>query len=120
MVSASEYPEMVQAYLDKEVALGWVVGPVDLASVPEGTQLSPFGVIPKSQPGKWRLIVDLSSPDGGSSFRVDDNFIAAQGQVLWWMQNNCQIILVGAVLYSARGIICACVSLCSEGGNPKL
>ena len=66
MVSASEYPEVVQAYLDKEVALGRVVGPVDLASVPEGTQLSPFGVIPKSQPGKWRLIVDLSSPDGGS------------------------------------------------------
>ena len=29
-----------------------------------GTQLCPFGVIPKpSQPGKWRLIVDLSSPD---------------------------------------------------------
>ena len=66
MVSASEYPEVVQAYLDKEVALGRAVGPVDLASVPEGTQLSPFGVIPKSQPGKWRLIVDLSSPDGGS------------------------------------------------------
>ena len=33
----------------------------------DGTQLSPFGVIPKSnQPGKWRLIGDLSSPDGRS------------------------------------------------------
>ena len=29
-------------------------------------QVNPFGVIPKSEPGKWRLIVDLSSPKGGS------------------------------------------------------
>ena len=30
-------------------------------------QISPFGVIPKPhQPGKWRLIVDLSSPRGAS------------------------------------------------------
>ena len=28
--------------------------------------ISPCGVIPKSQPGKWRLIVDLSSPEGAS------------------------------------------------------
>ena len=28
--------------------------------------VSPFGVIPNSEPGKWRLIVDLSSPQGGS------------------------------------------------------
>ena len=29
--------------------------------------ISPFGVIPKGHtPGKWRLIVDLSSPKGGS------------------------------------------------------
>lgn len=66
MASTSERPEVVQAYLDKEVALGRVVGPVDPERVPEGTQLSPFGVIPKSQPGKWRLIVDLSSPGGSS------------------------------------------------------
>ena len=57
---------MVQAYLDKEVALGRVVGPLPLDSIPKGTQISPFGVIPKSQPGKWRLIVDLSSPGGMS------------------------------------------------------
>ena len=34
---------------------------------PSSTELSPIGVIPKSsQPGKWRLIVDLSSPHGAS------------------------------------------------------
>ena len=32
-----------------------------------GVQCSPFGVIPKwGKPGKWRLIVDLSAPEGHS------------------------------------------------------
>ena len=31
--------------------------------------MSPFGVIPKSEVGKWRLILDLSSPEG---FSVND------------------------------------------------
>ena len=64
MQSALENSEVVQDYLDKEVALHRIVGPM---LSPPGTQLSPFGVIPKSnQPGKWRLIVDLSSPDSRS------------------------------------------------------
>lgn len=33
-----------------------------------GIHYSPFGVIPKkNRPGHWRLIVDLSSPEGGSA-----------------------------------------------------
>ena len=28
--------------------------------------ISPFGVIPKSEPGQWRLILDLSSPSRNS------------------------------------------------------
>ena len=65
--SANENAGVVQAYLDKELALGRIVGPVTPDRTPRGTQLSPFGVIPKpSQPGKWRLIVDLSSPEGKS------------------------------------------------------
>ena len=67
MGSASKNGEVVQAYLDKEVALGRIVGPIHPSSVPCGTQVSPIGVIPKSnQQGKWRLIVDLSSPEGRS------------------------------------------------------
>ena len=55
---------VVQEYLKKEVSLGCILGPVPPERMPAGTQLSPFGVIPKSsQPGKWHLIVDLSSPD---------------------------------------------------------
>ena len=58
---------VVGQYLEEEVRLGRIVGPIPLAWVPAGTQLSPIGVIPKSsQPGKWRLIVDISSPHGQS------------------------------------------------------
>ena len=40
--------------------------------------VSPFGVIPKSEPGQWRLILDLSSPSSNS---VNDG-IYYQGNVL--------------------------------------
>ena len=43
-----------------------MLGPFDLGELP-GLHVSKFGVIPKSnQPGKWRLILDLSSPNGCS------------------------------------------------------
>ena len=67
MQSASENASVVQAYLDVEVALNRIIGPVPLHMAPVGTQLSPFGVIPKpNQPGKWRLILNLSAPQGKS------------------------------------------------------
>ena len=67
MGSGSKNAEVVQAYLDKEVALGRILGPINPSSAPCGTQVSPIGVIPKSnQLGNWRLIVDLSSPEGRS------------------------------------------------------
>ena len=48
------------------MTLGHVVGPLPLRQVP-GVHISPFRVIPKGHtPGKWQLIVDLSSPAGGS------------------------------------------------------
>ena len=63
LLSAETNPDVVTAYLQEEVTVGRVL------SIP-GVQVSPFGVILKSHtPGKWRLIVDLSSPKGSS---VDD------------------------------------------------
>ena len=45
----------------EEVAVGRLV-PVQASNV---VQISPIGIIPKSsQPGKFRLIVDLSAPQG--------------------------------------------------------
>ena len=65
MKSATESADVVEEYLFTEQAAGRVVGPLAPENVPF-VQISPFGVIPKSEPGKWRLIVDLSSPEGKS------------------------------------------------------
>ncbi len=52
--------------MKREVELKRVVGPMVPHNIP-GVQINRFGVIPKShQPGKWRLIVDLSHPEGSS------------------------------------------------------
>jgi len=68
MLSAMEHPQVVSDYISEEVRAGRVllVGHKDDPLVKE-IHLSPFGVIPKkSKPNKWRLIVDLSSPEGHS------------------------------------------------------
>ena len=57
---------MADAYLANEVSLGRVAGPFDSPPLP-GLHISSFGVIPKKgQPGKWRLIVELSPPNWSS------------------------------------------------------
>lgn len=51
--------------MDKEISLGRIVGPFN--SPPLSTlQCSPIGLIPKQQPGEWRLITHLSFPKGSS------------------------------------------------------
>jgi len=68
MPSAMEHPQVVSDYISKEVRASRVllVGHKDDPLVKE-IHLSPFGVIPKkSKPNKWRLIIDLSSPEGHS------------------------------------------------------
>ena len=66
MRSALENSEVVSAYLAEEKRRGVLLGPFERGEVP-GVHLNRFGVIPKSsQPGKWRLIVDLSHPEGRS------------------------------------------------------
>ena len=65
MKSAVENPQVVHNYLEEECKAGRVVGPLCPGEYPF-VHTSSFGVIPKSTPGKWRLIVDLWSPEGGS------------------------------------------------------
>ena len=69
MLSATINYEPVQAFLTKEVQASRVLGPFQAHHFP-AVHVSRFGVIPKrSQPGKWRLILDLSAP---SSHSVND------------------------------------------------
>ena len=62
--SAILHPSIVDEYLQMEVKLSRVAGPIasDLPNLPK-IHYSRFDVIPKNhQPNKWRLIVDLSHP----------------------------------------------------------
>ena len=66
MRSAFDHPSVVDDYLKVEVSCGRVAVPFTTPPVP-GLHVSRFGVIPKNnQPGKWRLILDLLSPEGHS------------------------------------------------------
>ena len=64
--SADDNPQVISDYLKREVALGRLFQlPPALTS--QSIHISPCGAIPKKyKPGKWRLIVDLSSPAGHS------------------------------------------------------
>ena len=60
MQSALLHPAPVEDYLRTELQAGRIVGPIPDTPL---LQISRFGAIPKpGQPGKWRLILDLSSP----------------------------------------------------------
>ena len=64
--SAYQQPSIIDEYLAHEVSRGRVAGPFRSPPLPN-LHISSFGVIPKKgQPGKWRLIVDLSTPGGAS------------------------------------------------------
>ena len=65
MLSAIQNPEVVRDYLVRECMEGRIISPLLLSDFPR-IHTSCFGVIPKSLPGKWRLIVDLSAPEGHS------------------------------------------------------
>ena len=68
MRSAMQNPAVVSDYLKAERKAGRVLGPVP-TEVTRACEVhtNRFGVIPKSnQPGQWRLIVDLSHPEGAS------------------------------------------------------
>lgn len=63
MLSATENPEVIGDYLQKETAAGNILGPFPSETAPR-VHINRFGVIPKKyQPGRWRLITDLSFPE---------------------------------------------------------
>ncbi len=51
--------------IGKEVKLGRIAGPFDTRPISD-LIVSPIGLVPKSEPGKYRLIQHLSFPDGSS------------------------------------------------------
>ena len=73
-LSAVKQPCVIDNYLSEEISFGSIVGPLDAPPFEEFVT-NRFGVIPKSDPGKWRLITDLSFPpmDSVNSHIPDKN-----------------------------------------------
>ena len=70
MVSARDHAEVVEKYLKGEREAGRVLGPFGPNELTLAAHISPIGIIPKRhQDNAWRLIVDMSSPEG---FSVND------------------------------------------------
>ena len=59
--SAYLKPEIIDNYLTEELKYGSIAGPFESCPI-KNLQINSFGVIPKSTPGKWRLVTDLSYP----------------------------------------------------------
>ena len=66
MCSALLHPSVVDAYISTETREGRMLGPFPPGRI-EGLQINRMGVVQKGHtPGKWRLITDLSYPEGNS------------------------------------------------------
>ncbi|KAM4748944.1 protein KTI12 homolog [Rhinophrynus dorsalis] len=75
--SAQEYPQVVRDKLEKELRAGRMAGPSESPPLRD-LIVSPLGVVPKREPGKFCLIQHLSYPEGHS---VNDAIDEAQCSV---------------------------------------
>ena len=65
MFSAQQHPEIIRNYISNELKMGRLLGPLG-TNHHHAIHVNRFGVIPKGNSGKWRLITDLSYPPGNS------------------------------------------------------
>ena len=63
--SARVHSQVVGEFLQQQVAAGFMMGPFEPQEC-SGVVTSSVGVVPKSTSGKFRVIVDLSRPEGAS------------------------------------------------------
>lgn len=77
--SVSVRPEVVSAKFLKEVSLGRMAGPFSVLPLSD-LCVSPLGLVPKKEPGQFRLIHHLSYPSGSS---VNDGIDPARCKVVY-------------------------------------
>ena len=78
-LSAFKQPQIIDKYIQDEIDFGTMLGPLDVFSNPD-FHINRFGIIPKSSPGKFRLITDLSFPHGSS---INDFIPDSQAEVTY-------------------------------------
>ncbi|XP_064635798.1 uncharacterized protein LOC135492980 [Lineus longissimus] len=64
--SASKHPEVIDKKIASELQEGRILGPFDSPPTPD-FRASPIGVVPKKEPGDFRMIHNLSYPRQGDS-----------------------------------------------------
>jgi len=74
--SCTDHPLIVQNKLLKEVQLGRLAGPFTIPPLPD-LRISPIGLVPKREPGEYRLIHHLSYPEGSSVNHFIDDKLAS-------------------------------------------
>ena len=99
MKSALEHPDVVSDYLAEECSRGRVLSQFSPADLPE-VHVSRFGVIHKGKSGKWRLIADLSAPEGK---RVNDGIDPALCSLTYVTVDDA----VSAILRTGKGAFIA-------------
>ena len=100
MASALLNPQVIDNYLQSEVQSGRVAGPFSQPPLPV-LHVSRFGVIPKRhQPGKWRLILDLSSPAGHN---VNDEIVGEDCSLQYMKVDD----IIAGIMRLGRGSLMA-------------
>ena len=73
MTSAYDNKEEIREKIRKELAAGRIAGPSDTQIFPN-MRCSPLGLVPKKEPGEFRMIHHLSYPNGDSvNDQIDPN-----------------------------------------------
>ena len=112
MVSALEQPDIVDKYLHEEQQANRIIRvPPSEDTLALGVHCSPFGVIPKrNRPNKWRLIVDLSAPQGHSV----NNGISKELATLSYVSVD---EVVEGILQHGKGTMMTKVDICQTYKN---
>lgn len=98
------HSDIVQAHLERDCQHGFTLGPFALTDMPH-VHTSRIGIIPKKhQPGKWRIIIDLSSPRDKS---VNDGIAKADCSLTYTKVDE----IVDSVLHLGRGALLAKINI---------
>ena len=91
--SANAQSQVIDEYLKEEILHGSIAGPFQCPPI-KNLHINRFGVIPKSTPGKWRLIMDLSfPPDESVNSLIPDS--AAEVRYMGIQEAVDKLMLVG-------------------------
>ena len=99
----SQVLAIVSDYLAREVSLGRMLK-LPAGVWPSGIHISPLGIIPKNKPGKWRLIIDLSSPP---DYSINSGICPEKSSLSYTSVNHLasMIVVEGQGLYMVKANI---------------